>query len=67
MSPEREKSRNFSGEARYEYYLLKSIYQTLVTNVSEVRDVKILIEGREIDSIGGHMLAIMPLREAVWY
>jgi hypothetical protein len=59
--------RNFSGEARYEYYLLKSIYQTLVTNVSEVRDVKILIEGREIDSIGGHMLAIMPLREAVWY
>ena len=59
--------RNFSGEARYEYYLLKSLYQTLVTNVSEVRDVKILIEGREIDSIGGHMLAIMPLRETVWY
>jgi hypothetical protein len=59
--------RNFSGEARYEYYLLKSFYQTLVTNVSEVRDVKILIEGREIDSIGGHMLAIMPLRETVWH
>lgn len=59
--------RNFSGEARYEYYLLKSLYQTLVTNVSEVRDVKILVEGREIDSVGGHMLAIMPLRETVWY
>ena len=59
--------RNFSGEARYEYYLLKSLYQTLVTNVSEVRDVKILIEGREIDSIGGHMLSIRPLRETVWY
>jgi len=59
--------RNFSGEARYEYYLLKSLYQTLVTNVSEVRDVKILIEGREIDSIGGHMLSIRSLRETVWY
>jgi len=59
--------RNFSGEARYEYYLLKSLYQTLVTNISEVRDVKILIEGREIESIGGHILAILPLRETVWY
>jgi hypothetical protein len=59
--------RNFAGEARYEYYLLKSLYQTLITNVSEVRDVKILIEGREIDTIGGHMLAIFPLRETVWY
>lgn len=59
--------RNFSGEARYEYYLLKSLYQTLISNVVEVSDVKILIEGREIDSIGGHMLAIMPLRETVGY
>ena len=59
--------RNLSGDARFEYYLLKSLYQTLATNVAEVRDVKILIEGREIDSIGGHMLAIMPLKEAVWY
>lgn len=59
--------RNFSGEARYEYYLLKSLYLSLVTNVSEVRDVKILIEGREIDSMGGHMLSLYPLRETVWY
>lgn len=59
--------RNFSGEARYEYYLLKSLYLSLVTNVSEVRDVKILIEGREIDSVGGHMLSLYSLRETVWY
>lgn len=58
--------RNFSGEARYEYYLLKSLYQTLATNIPEVKDVRILIEGREIDTIGGHMLAITPLKETVW-
>ncbi|HMK57387.1 MAG TPA: GerMN domain-containing protein [Dissulfurispiraceae bacterium] len=59
--------RHFSGEARYEYYLLKSIYQTLTTNIVEVRDVKILVEGREIDSLGGHVQILMPLRETVWY
>ncbi|HMK60861.1 MAG TPA: GerMN domain-containing protein [Dissulfurispiraceae bacterium] len=59
--------RNFSGEARNEYYLLKSIYQTLAANIMEVRDVKILIEGREVDSIGGHVQTLTPLRETVWY
>lgn len=59
--------RYFSGDARYEYYLLKSIYQTVVTNVPEVRDVKILLEGREIESIGGHMLTLTPLKDSVWY
>ena len=59
--------RNCSGDARYEYYLLKSLYQTLVTNVSGVGDVKLLIEGREIESVGGHMLTLGPLKESLWY
>jgi hypothetical protein len=59
--------RNFSGDARYEYYLLKSLYQTLVTNISEISDVKLLVEGREIESAGGHMLILVPLRESVWF
>jgi hypothetical protein len=59
--------RNFSGDDGDEYYLLKSLYQTIVTNVSEVRDVKILIEGREVESIGGHMMILTPLRESVSY
>jgi hypothetical protein len=57
--------RHFSGNAAYEYYLLKSIYQTVVSNVSEARDVKILIEGREVESVGGHMMISAPLQEAV--
>ena len=59
--------RNFSGDARYEYYLLKSLYQTIVSNVSDARDVKILIEGREIESVGGHMMITAPLQESVSY
>jgi hypothetical protein len=57
--------RNFSGDAAYEYYLLKSLYQTIVSNVSEARDVKILIEGREVESVGGHMMILTPLQETV--
>jgi hypothetical protein len=59
--------RNFSGDARYEYYLLKSLYQTIVSNVSDARDVKILIEGREIESLGGHMVITSALQDSVSY
>jgi hypothetical protein len=59
--------RNFSGDARYEYYLLKSLYQTLITNISEISDVKLLVEGREIESAGGHILILVPLKESVWF
>jgi hypothetical protein len=55
--------RGFSGDAMDEYYLLKSMYQTVVTNVSEVRDVRILIEGREVESLGGHIMTQGPLQE----
>jgi hypothetical protein len=57
--------RYFSGDDGDEYYLLKSLYQTIVTNVSDVRDVKVLIEGREVESIGGHMMILTPLQESV--
>jgi hypothetical protein len=57
--------RNFSGDAAYEYYLLKSLYQTVVMNVAEVKDIKILIEGREVESLGGHMIILNSLQEIV--
>lgn len=46
--------RNFSGDARQEYYLLKSVFDTVVTTVAGTEDVRLLIEGKEIESIGGH-------------
>lgn len=57
--------RNFSGDVRQEYYLLKSLYSTVIGNIMGAEDVKILIEGKEIESIGGHFYSLYPLKDTV--
>jgi|WetSurMetagenome_2_1015567.scaffolds.fasta_scaffold00115_38 hypothetical protein len=57
--------RGVAGDAMDEYYLLKSLHQTVVTNVSEVRDIRLLIEGREVESLGGHIMTQGPLQETL--
>jgi hypothetical protein len=57
--------RSFSGDARYEYYVVKGLYQTIITNVPDIRDVRILIEGREVETIGGHVSILRPLKESL--
>jgi hypothetical protein len=57
--------RNFSGDAAYEYYLLKSLHQTVVSNVAEVKDIRLFVEGREVESIGGHVMILTSLQETV--
>lgn len=54
--------RNFYGDARQEYYLLKSLFDTVVTNVVGTEDVRLLIEGKEIESIGGHFSILYGLK-----
>lgn len=54
--------RNFSGDARQEYHLLKSLFDTVVTNVAGTEDVRLLIEGREIEGIGGHFSILYGLK-----
>jgi spore germination protein GerM len=54
--------RNFQGDAMAEYMLLKGLYESIISNVSGIDDVKILIEGKEIESIGGHLFALYPLK-----
>ena len=56
-------SKNFYGGAKQEYYLLKSLYDTVVSNITGTTDVKLLIEGKETESIGGHFYSFYPLRE----
>jgi spore germination protein GerM len=46
--------RNFQGDAMSEYLLLKGIYESLVSNVQDFKDCKVLIEGKEIETLGGH-------------
>jgi len=49
-----EVRRNFQGDAMSEYLLLKGLYESLVSNVQDFQDCKILIEGKEIETLGGH-------------
>jgi spore germination protein GerM len=54
--------RNFQGDALNEFLLLKGLYDSIITNVTGVQDVKVIVEGKEIESIGGHFLALYPLK-----
>jgi flagellar basal body-associated protein FliL len=57
--------RNFQGDALSEFLLLRGIYESLLSNVQGITDVKILVDGKEVESIGGHVLADLPLGQIV--
>ena len=57
----REFERNFRGDVLDEYMLLKSIFDTLISNL-DVMDVMILVDGKETESIGGHFMINRPLK-----
>jgi len=60
-----EFSRNFQGDVLAELLLLKGLYKSLISNVGDIIDVKVLIDGKEIESLGGHLPLLYPLRSAV--
>jgi hypothetical protein len=57
--------RNFQGDVYAEFLLLKGLYESLISNVQEIQDVKILIEGKEIETLGGHLSLLQPLKDTV--
>ncbi|MBA3061164.1 MAG: GerMN domain-containing protein [Nitrospirae bacterium] len=57
--------RNFGGDAAAEFLLLRGLYESLISNVYDITDVKILIEGREMESLGGHLYLSYPLKDIV--
>jgi spore germination protein GerM len=48
-----------------EMLTLRSILQTLVANVPEIKQVQILIEGREVETLAGHVDIRRPL-DTTW-
>lgn len=62
-----ELRRNFQGDALSEYLLIRGLYESLISNISDIQDVKLLIEGKELDSLGGHIYLKFPLRNIVSY
>jgi hypothetical protein len=57
--------RNFRGDVFTEFLLLKGLYQSIIANVEDILDVKILIEGKEIETLGGHLYLFYPLKDIV--
>jgi hypothetical protein len=49
------------------YVDLKGLYQSIISNVEDVQDVKVLIEGKETETLGGHLYLLYPLRDMVSY
>ena len=60
----REFKRNFQGDVLDEYMLLKSIFDTMISNL-DIRDVMILVDGKETESIGGHFMVNEPLKKII--
>ncbi len=59
--------RNFQGDALAEYLLLKGLYESLISNLQDVQDIKVLVEGKEAESLGGHFYLKYPLKNIISY
>ena len=57
--------RNFQGDALTEFLILRGLYESLVSNIQDVQDVKVLIEGTERETLGGHLYLLYPLKNMV--
>ncbi len=58
--------RDFAGGTTAEYVLVSSLVQTVCSNFPEVDAVRILVEGEEVNTVGGHLLISRPLRAQEW-
>jgi len=50
-----EMTRNFKGDVMEEYNLIAGLYNSIKKAVPSISSVKVLIEGKEVESLGGHI------------
>jgi spore germination protein GerM len=62
----RELVDDFPGGTTAEYMLISSLVQTVCANFPQVEAVRILVEGEEVETIGGHLSAAGPLTPRRW-
>lgn len=62
-----ELRRNFQGDALQEYLLLRGLYESLISNLQDISDIKVLVDGKEIETLGGHVYLKYTLKGAVSY
>jgi len=58
---------NFQGDAVAEFLLLRALYKTLKENVYGTSGYRLLVDGKEVDTIGGHIYVLSGLERAVPY
>ena len=57
---------DFNGGSTAEYMLISSLVQTVCGNFPQVEAVRILVEGEEIETVGGHISVARPLLPREW-
>jgi germination protein M len=57
---------NFAGGSAGEYLLVASLVQTVCANFQEIDSVCLLVEGKSVDTIGGHMDVSRALNPKDW-
>jgi len=57
---------NFAGGSTAEYLLVASIVQTVCADFPEVDSVALLVDGEQVETIGGHLDASKVLRAKDW-
>ncbi len=59
-----EIKRKVNGTAEQEYAFLKALSQSIVTNIQGIKDIRILIDSKEAETITGHVNIYRGLKEA---
>jgi len=57
---------DFNGGSTAEYILISSLVQTVCGNFPQIEAVRILVEGEETETIGGHISVAKPLEPRQW-
>lgn len=57
---------DFIGGSASEYLLISSIVQTISANFADIEGIKILVGGKEVESVGGHLYIMDVLRPKDW-
>ena len=58
---------NFHGDAFGEYKIISDLYKSLKANIPYFKSIKILIDGQETESFGGHIIITKPIGEMIEY
>lgn len=56
---------NFQGDALMEFLLIKGMSESIMANVGDIKGIRILIDGAETETLGGHMALNRELNEQV--